>query len=243
MRIFHDILKFIKRGVNVRKICSIICFVLFLGALFFQIYVAITPSLSFRVFQKLGIISIEVIFLVISLLLSLPLQKNANKRSKNIRTVLYIILIMYVGNIVYLLFFDADFGRNIIFRNGDVFYQAISTINLKPFEMMKNYISAYRYGNILFAHLIVNLVGNLIIFAPLGILLPSLFKIMQKPIVYTFFVAITIVLSEFLQFYLSVGVCDIDDFILNFTGAMIVYGIYKIPVINRLWHKFIKQEK
>lgn len=109
--------------------------------------------------------------------------------------------------------------------------------------MMKNYISAYRYGNILFAHLIVNLVGNLIIFAPLGILLPSLFKIMQKPIVYTFFVAITIVLSEFLQFYLSVGVCDIDDFILNFTGAMIVYGIYKIPVINRLWHKFIKQEK
>ena len=46
-----------------------------------------------------------------------------------------------------------------------------------------------------------------------------------------------------MQYYLSVGVCDIDDFILNFSGAMVVYGFLKIPWINRLWQRFINQEK
>ncbi|MBS5114984.1 MAG: VanZ family protein [Erysipelotrichaceae bacterium] len=226
-----------------RKIISLISFILFMCTLFFQIYVAANPVISFRVYQKIGIVALEVFFLTLSLLTSLTITHDKKERKENIRLVLWIIFLMYIGNMIFLLFFDKDFGRNIIFRNGDVFYQAINKINLKPMQMIRDYVSAYHHGNILFAHLVTNLVGNIIIFAPLGILLPSLFKSMNKWVNYALLVAVLIITSEFMQYYLSVGVCDIDDFILNFSGAMVVYGFLKIPWINRLWQRFINQEK
>ena len=39
---------------------------------------------------------------------------------------------------------------------------------------------------------------------------------------------------EALQFVLCCGSCDVDDVILNLSGTLIVYGLIRIPVINRL---------
>lgn len=221
----------------VRNVSSLI----FLVLLLLQIYVALNPYISFRVYQKLSIVSLEVISLFTFLTLSLSQCKHRLKRRLYIKGTLVVFTILYVGNIIYLLFFDRDFGRNIVFRNYDIFYQSIDAINLHPFAMIGDYLSAYKNGNILFSHLISNIVGNLMIFAPCGILLPTYIKSLNKPLNFIIVISTIIVSSEFLQFYLGVGVCDVDDFILNFIGAILVYSIYKIPFVYQKWKNFLLQ--
>ncbi len=46
-----------------------------------------------------------------------------------------------------------------------------------------------------------------------------------------------------MQLYLDVGVCDIDDFLLNTTGAILANEIYHIPIVNKIWYQFLNQEK
>ena len=43
-----------------------------------------------------------------------------------------------------------------------------------------------------------------------------------------------VVLVEITQFVLRVGIIDVDDVIFNLCGAMIGYGIIKIPFMNKI---------
>jgi glycopeptide antibiotics resistance protein len=73
---------------------------------------------------------------------------------------------------------------------------------------------------------------------PMGMLLPCLFKGLDRFWKVTIYVLIMVVAVEVLQFVLRSGVIDIDDVIFNLCGAMIGYGIIKIPFINKLLKRF-----
>lgn len=81
---------------------------------------------------------------------------------------------------------------------------------------------------------IKQIAGNLIMFMPFGFLIPFFAK--KKPLIKCMYLAVGFaILIEFLQFILGVTFVgsqyrsvDIDDVILNFTGAIIGYGIFKI---------------
>ena len=73
----------------------------------------------------------------------------------------------------------------------------------------------------------LNILFNLLVFLPLGVFLPVLFRKEQK----WYFVSITAVgISALTQVvkYLVGRTADIDDILLNVIGCMIVYAIYKI---------------
>ena len=74
---------------------------------------------------------------------------------------------------------------------------------------------------------IINLVGNVVMFIPLGFLLPKVFSKQNRfyKVLLTTTAAITLV--ELVQYVTLLGSCDIDDLILNVIGAAIGYGIYK----------------
>lgn len=65
----------------------------------------------------------------------------------------------------------------------------------------------------------VNLVGNLLLFAPWGVLLQMLDKRFKNAKRFFTLTACVIIAVELLQLILKVGVCDIEDFILNFLGT------------------------
>lgn len=67
----------------------------------------------------------------------------------------------------------------------------------------------------------VNLVGNVVMFVPLGFLLPWVFPKLRGFFKSTAFSALCIVLIELTQLFTLLGCCDIDDFILNMIGAII----------------------
>ncbi len=75
---------------------------------------------------------------------------------------------------------------------------------------------------------ITNLLGNILLFIPLGLLPPLLWSWAGKLWKTLLLAAGIMTAIELLQMFLLVGTCDVDDLILNVTGAAIGYGIYKL---------------
>lgn len=73
----------------------------------------------------------------------------------------------------------------------------------------------------------VNLLFNLLVFVPLGIFLPMLFRKGQRWYSVLCIAAVTSVSVEVIQ-YLIGRTCDIDDVLLNVAGCMIGYAAYRI---------------
>ncbi len=120
---------------------------------------------------------------------------------------------VYTVWLLYLLFF-------VSFRNSDSSHFSIKPI---PFDTIDEYFIVITYSKIDFFK---NIIGNIFLFSPygfLGILYPRLKKLGW--FILTFFVIINIV--EFSQFYFKRGFADVDDVILNTTGALVGYFIYR----------------
>lgn len=96
--------------------------------------------------------------------------------------------------------------------------RTISIIPFKSvFEMVHDGVSA--------ARVIENVLGNLAVFMPLGLLLPILTKDKSKKILlYGFVLSLFI---EVMQYILALGSSDIDDLLLNTLGTMVGYAIHK----------------
>ena len=150
----------------------------------------------------------------------------------------------YLAFLVIMLFtpnsYIANSGINLTNENFDFvgnFKDRITSgawgVNLVPFRTIKNYI---KYSG--FLHTMTNIMGNVIIFVPFGILLPEIFsktrnilKILGITFATSFFV-------EFIQFFIGRSV-DIDDLMLNVLGSVIGYFIWK----KNLRFKFAKKKR
>ncbi len=119
-----------------------------------------------------------------------------------------------------LLFGSARFlARDVLISNRDLY------INWVPFNTISMYIKHFEYFK--FWDWISNIFGNVIIFMPIGILLPIISK--YKSLIFSlgigFLMSLTI---EIAQYYLCLGVFDVDDIILNVFGVILGYIVYKI---------------
>ena len=146
------------------------------------------------------------------------------------RPILWTIFIIYCFVLVYVLFLSRGT------RDGFTFVEYMRRFtNFIPFktiiEYVQRYIDGYRNLSVL------NLLGNLALFVPMGMALPCLFKKLNRFWKVTLTVLGMVVIIELVQGLLRVGSIDIDDVIFNVVGAMIGYGIIAIPIIN----KFLKR--
>lgn len=143
----------------------------------------------------------------------------------------YLLLLFwyYLWVLANVLFFDNAFGRGF---GAGVDYGAI---NLEPLRTIKNYLLAYGYGNISLRLVILNLLGNLVAFAPMGVFLPALFRWQRSIFFFTATLALGITAVEVAQVYTGAGSCDVDDLILNLAGALLVFVICRVtPLWGRL---------
>ena len=103
------------------------------------------------------------------------------------------------------------------------------SMNLQPFVTIKHYIALLKNGpSGLVTHAVINLVGNVVMFVPLGFCLPKIFPKFRNFFRTFFFCVLLIVAVELLQYYTYLGTCDIDDLILNMAGVTIGYLFSKI---------------
>lgn len=106
--------------------------------------------------------------------------------------------------------------------------------NFNPFETVRLYLNAIKYNYIGMEIPLSNLIGNAMLFMPMAIFLPCLFRSMQKLWLFALTMFLVLVAVEALQLILACGSCDVDDVILNLFGTLIVFGFTKLPFIKRL---------
>ena len=73
-----------------------------------------------------------------------------------------------------------------------------------------------------------NLVGNIILFIPLGIMLPAVKDGFQKFYICIPVICVFSLFVEMIQYLTRSGSADIDDMILNTVGGLIGFTLYKI---------------
>ena len=105
-----------------------------------------------------------------------------------------------------------------------------SRLNLAPFQMIRHYVRLIALSDK--PHLIrsaaVNLAGNVAVFVPLGLFLPLLWPPMRKLWLFLPFVLGLIALIEAVQYATYLGVCDIDDLILNAAGCLMGWALFML---------------
>lgn len=110
-------------------------------------------------------------------------------------------------------------ARDIMISNRDIY------INWIPFSTISMYIEHFEYFK--FWDWISNMFGNVMVFMPIGILLPIISK--YRRFIFTFGIGFLMSLSiEIAQYYLCLGVFDVDDIILNVFGVVLGYMVYKV---------------
>ncbi|MDG4655343.1 VanZ family protein [Ectobacillus antri] len=95
--------------------------------------------------------------------------------------------------------------------------------NLIPFETIGTYLTNFHHYN--FNTWFYNTFGNVLLFMPLGILLPLIFTKIGgiKQLILASFIGILTI--EFVQYFTLLGVFDIDDIILNLLGVVLGFCI------------------
>lgn len=145
-------------------------------------------------------------------------------------------MIVYLILLISITMFSNRSGLGIITKEYFDYY--INTINLIPFKTIYEYIS----GNSGILAALKNIIGNLVMLMPLSTLLlikDTKYSKLQKQLP---IIILVISIIELLQFLLCVGQFDVDDFILNAVGAMVITIVLcKNNIHSRLRNLFFKK--
>ena len=107
--------------------------------------------------------------------------------------------------------------------------QLLPNLNLTPFRTLRLFFGLLRdHRPYLVRTALINLLGNVVMFVPLGLFLPLIFTRLRKLWRTLFTVTLLIAVVEIAQLFTLLGSCDVDDLILNLLGAALGYGIYNL---------------
>ncbi len=102
-----------------------------------------------------------------------------------------------------------------------IFYDWHGRFNLIPFASIAQLVRETSVTTAFY-----NIAGNLFLLAPLGILLPLLFKELRRPWPLIWRVAVISASIEIVQMLTNARAVDVDDVILNTTGAALAFGLF-----------------
>lgn len=194
-------------------------------ALSCQLYVDISPTVDFSINSRVIVVLIEVLGFS-SVYLYYRNKVDIEKRKKYFHILMWLLFVIYLINLSYLLFLDKEMGRHIRFIE-DIDEYLKYNVNLIPFHTILLYVNSYKQGYLGLSIITTNLLGNVIAFMPFAVFLPVLFKKQRNFIVYFITLSFIIIGVEVIQVMTMTGTGDIDDYILNIVGSMIMFVFVK----------------
>ncbi|WP_074106561.1 VanZ family protein [Paenibacillus helianthi] len=138
------------------------------------------------------------------------------------KALLMILFIGYSAALVYWMFLG--FGRT-VHTEGPFRY------NLELFRTIRLYFDLENGVSV--TGRVINILGNVIVFAPFGFLLPLLKRNLHAVIRLLVVSAAGILLLETMQMLLRAGSFDIDDVLLNLVGVLSGYILLRIVYFRR----------
>ncbi len=182
------------------------------------------------------------IILVLGFMAARFLCMGASVRTANriMRATFIWLFITYVFVVVDFTLISNSFGRslsNIFLLSGQSARQYIlENTNFVPLRTVSLYINAYVKGNVEPYIAVENLIGNFFVFMPFALFVPSALRFINSAIKFFLFVALFIIAIEIMQIIFLTGSADVDDFILNLSGAMAAYGLLHLRGTIKTWY-------
>jgi len=109
--------------------------------------------------------------------------------------------------------------------------------NLTPFETIRVYFRIIRrpeaWPGSLRRYAWVNFVGNVVLFVPPGLFLPLLWRAQRRFPLFLLTVAGAIIIVEAAQYLTSLGSLDVDDLLLNLSGAALGFALWRLCLARR----------
>ncbi len=140
-----------------------------------------------------------------------------NKKIVNALTVIFFLIYFLI--LSQILFFKNVSPGEILSPNRELY----RGVNIIPFATVYNYYFSGYFNNSLISN--INIIGNIIIFIPLGLFIGIYFS--DKILKPTFSVFMISTLVEITQYVFGLGISDVDDIILNTIGGFIGIILYR----------------
>ena len=196
----------------------------------FVVIFSLLPNVVLDVLVTIGGFTIPICITIITMIVEIKEEKNLQEKNKIRDFWLRILFIIYCILLITILFLNNEY-RMTGFQSINIntfSREHFETINIIPFSTIIGYINGLLFEDTSISIVIINLATNLLLFSPMGIFIPLLFK--NKITNIEQFIILIIILSlfvEILQFITYRGSTDIDDIILNTIGAIIIYILMK----------------
>ena len=210
----------------------------------FVIIFSVLPNIVLNVVITIGGFVIPIFVIIITMIVEIKKEKDIQEKNKIRDFWLKILFIIYCLLLITVLFLNNEYRMG-GFQNISTFSKEhFETSNIIPFATIIGYISGIITNDINTNIVIINLVTNLLLFAPMGFFIPILFQDKIKNIKqFVLMMIILTLLAEIVQFITYRGSTDIDDIILNTIGASIVYMLMKTRTVMILLKKVLDMEK
>jgi glycopeptide antibiotics resistance protein len=217
------------------KALNTIAIIIAVAMVCFGLIIDFNPKISMSGAEKIVIYVIPMIILFMNMILQIKKENEPDKKEKIKKQTLLFIFIIYLISLGTLLFLGSEYRQ--IDNTNPFSLEAIQArVNLIPFKTIVTLTGCFLKGIVNLNVILINIGGNLLAFAPFGFFIPILFsnKVKNKKQFTLFMIAIVFIV-ELMQFLTNTGVADIDDIILNTTGALIVYCITQTKFIKNLF--------
>lgn len=174
-----------------------------------------------------------VLILPVILVVRIIQIKRNNQKANLIREAGIVLFFMYIAGLLSQTILPAVSTNdgNVEFVNGDH-----KAINLEPFRVLIETYNAIRYLN-LWQPFLINFLGNIVMFLPLGFFLPLLWKKFNhawKVVGTGLLLSLAIEILQLPQMRSS----DVDDLWLNTLGTALGYLLFRnLPKKIRIWFK------
>ena len=154
-------------------------------------------------------------------------------REAIVRKGILILFVFYLACLMGMLFTARVDGTFSLAQRREIYLAHRETyLNLTPFKTVRRYLLALSRGVIPDISL-RNLIGNVILLVPMAVLAPCLFPGLRRFWRFSLVSLALLLAIEGLQLMLCVGICDVDDVILNFAGGMLTWLLLRLPPVQR----------
>jgi len=158
------------------------------------------------------------------------MNKTEKTRSERILSVVFILYLLFLIKMIVFKYPFAQMQQIVDTWQKDVVLEGLHTANFIPLKTIKMYIRYYDMPGI---RSFSNLFGNILIFVPVGILLPLVHRASQKIGVSLLNALLLIIGIEVFQLFSNFGAFDVDDIILNGLGVLIGSCVYRLGISKK----------
>ncbi len=160
-----------------------------------------------------------------------------------VKSIIVCLFLLYTLMVIDFTLINDSFGRsisNIFLADKATVNEYLSQkINLIPFATVKLFINAYKGDSLETLVVLENIFGNFFVFMPFAFFVPNIFKKINSWFKFLLTISVSVLIIEALQIVFLTGSADIDDFILNVGGAMLMFGILNTNRIKLAINNFL----